>query len=268
MRSQRSQSMVEFAIVAPLLLLLIFGIVDFGRVIYVYITLNQAVNEAVRVAIRDSALLPTNGDVETAAKIHAVDVGLAIDGGRAYLDRRHLQAAADAAALAAAYNYMNTTDYSQAEQIAVQTYASNEALYGSATCAGLGTLAASCSFNDPWGQQLSINVTNRAIAGVSFAVTVTHSIPVAIMQVLGSGQTINISAVATAVARRAGTNGAAIQTLAPAGCGGNGGQSLTFQGSSRTFVTGDVWSNGSVFDNSASAGGSINGNVIDICGAA
>src|SRR5437899_11414276 len=76
-RSQRSQSMVEFAIVAPLLLLLIFGIVDFGRVIYVYITLNQAVNEAVRVAIRDSALLPTNGDVETAAKIHAVDVNLA-----------------------------------------------------------------------------------------------------------------------------------------------------------------------------------------------
>ena len=69
--------MVEFAIVAPLLLLLIFGIVDFGRVIYVYITLNQAVNEAVRVAVRDSPLLPTNADVETAAKIHAVDVSLA-----------------------------------------------------------------------------------------------------------------------------------------------------------------------------------------------
>ena len=51
-RSQRSQSLVEFAIVAPLLLFLIFGIVDFGRVIYVYITLSQAVNEGVRVAIR------------------------------------------------------------------------------------------------------------------------------------------------------------------------------------------------------------------------
>jgi hypothetical protein len=76
-RSQRTQSMVEFAIVAPLLLLLIFGMVDFGRVIYTYITLNQAVNEAVRVAIRDSPLLPTNGDVESAAKIHAVDVTLA-----------------------------------------------------------------------------------------------------------------------------------------------------------------------------------------------
>ena len=77
LRSQRSQSMVEFAIVAPLLLLLIFGIVDFGRVVYIYITLNQAVNEAVRVAVRDSPLLPTNADVERAAKIHAVDVNLA-----------------------------------------------------------------------------------------------------------------------------------------------------------------------------------------------
>src|SRR6266478_5690021 len=77
MRNQRSQSMVEFAIVAPLLLILIFGIVDFGRVIYIYVTLNQAVNEAVRVAIRDSPLLPTNTDVESAARIHAVDVNLA-----------------------------------------------------------------------------------------------------------------------------------------------------------------------------------------------
>jgi len=193
-------------------------------------------------------------------------VGLAIDSGRAYLDRRHLQAAADAAALAAAYNYMNTADYAQAEQTAAQTYAGNEALYGPISCSGLGTLAASCTFGDPSGQALNINVTNKAIAGVSFAVRVSHSTPVAIMQVLGSGPTITIAAAATAVARKAGTNGAAILTLAPAGCGGNGGQSLTFQGSSKTYVTGDVWSNGSVFDNSATAGGSINGNLVDICG--
>jgi Flp pilus assembly protein TadG len=193
-------------------------------------------------------------------------VGLAIDSGRAYLDRRHLQAAVDAAALAAAYKYMNTSDYSQSEQTAAQTYASNEALYGPLACAGLGTLAASCTFSDPWGQLLNINVTNRAIAGVSFAVTASHSMPVAIMQVLGSGTTISISATATAVARRAGTNGAAIQTLSPAGCGGSSGQSLTFQGNSKTYVTGDIWSNGSIFDNSAAAGGSVNGNVIDICG--
>jgi hypothetical protein len=75
--AQRSQSLVEFALVAPLLLLLLFGIVDFGRVIYIYVTLNQAVNEGARTAIRDSASLPTNADVETAVKHHAVDVSLA-----------------------------------------------------------------------------------------------------------------------------------------------------------------------------------------------
>jgi TadE-like protein len=74
---QRSQSIVEFAIIAPVLLLLLFGIVDFGRLIYIYATINQAVNEGARVAIRDSAVLPSNQDVETAVKRHAVDVSLA-----------------------------------------------------------------------------------------------------------------------------------------------------------------------------------------------
>ncbi len=69
--------MVEFAIVAPVLLLLLFGIVDFGRAIYIYATINQAANEGARTAIRASALLPTNSDVETAVKRHAVDVSLA-----------------------------------------------------------------------------------------------------------------------------------------------------------------------------------------------
>ena len=75
--AQRSQAIVEFAIIAPILVLLLFGIVDFGRVIYIYATLNQAVNEGARTAIRDSITLPTNADVETAVKRHAVDVSLA-----------------------------------------------------------------------------------------------------------------------------------------------------------------------------------------------
>lgn len=75
--AQRSQAVVEFAIIAPALLLLLFGVVDFGRVVYIYTTLNQAVNEGARTAIRASALLPTNGDVEAAVRQHAVDVSLA-----------------------------------------------------------------------------------------------------------------------------------------------------------------------------------------------
>jgi hypothetical protein len=64
-------------LIAPVLLLILFGIVDFGRVIYIYATLNQAVHEGARTAIRASPLLPTNNDVETAVKHHAVDVSLA-----------------------------------------------------------------------------------------------------------------------------------------------------------------------------------------------
>jgi hypothetical protein len=56
---------------------LLIAVVDFGRVIYTYVTLNQAVNEGVRVAIRDSPSLPSNLNVEAAVKTHAVDVSLA-----------------------------------------------------------------------------------------------------------------------------------------------------------------------------------------------
>jgi TadE-like protein len=69
--------MVEFAIVAPLLLLLIFGVVDLGRVIYTYVTLSQAVNEGARVAIRASPPLPDDAAVEAAVQHHAADVALA-----------------------------------------------------------------------------------------------------------------------------------------------------------------------------------------------
>ena len=74
---QRSQSMVEFSLIAPILIILIFGVVDFGRLIYVYATINQAASEGARTAIRDSPLLPTNSDVQTSVRQHAVDVSLA-----------------------------------------------------------------------------------------------------------------------------------------------------------------------------------------------
>jgi TadE-like protein len=74
---QRSQGIVEFSLIAPILIVLLFGIVDFGRLVYVYATLNQAANEGARMAIRDSPLLPTNTDVQTAVRQHAVSVSLA-----------------------------------------------------------------------------------------------------------------------------------------------------------------------------------------------
>lgn len=76
-RSQRSQSMTEFALIAPLLLLMIFGILDFGRIIYIYGTLVAAANEGVRTAVRASGPLPSNTDVQTAAKTSSQSLFLA-----------------------------------------------------------------------------------------------------------------------------------------------------------------------------------------------
>src|SRR5438105_6669399 len=190
-------------------------------------------------------------------------LGLALDGGRGYADRRELQRAVDGAALAAAYDYMKHSDYAQAEVAATGEYAKNERLYVAPTCAGYGTLSVSCAFGDPTSQVLTIVVADHSIAGVTFTVTGAHNVSLTVMQVLGSGSTMQVGATATAVARRPATNGAAIQTLSPGGCPG-GGNSLTFQGNSTTTVTGDIWSNGNIFDQSTSTRGTVNGNLVDI----
>jgi TadE-like protein len=51
-KTQRSQAMPEFALVAPVLFLIIFGIFDFGRGIFAYAAIQTAANEAARVAIQ------------------------------------------------------------------------------------------------------------------------------------------------------------------------------------------------------------------------
>jgi hypothetical protein len=85
-RSERSQGLTEFALIAPIILLLTFGIIDFGRGLYFYITLQQAANEGARVAVRASYFVDPNGathtwpydsDVATAVQSHAVTEVLA-----------------------------------------------------------------------------------------------------------------------------------------------------------------------------------------------
>ena len=84
-RGQRSQGLTEFAIVAPVILLLTFGIIDFGRALYLYITLQQAANEGARVAVRASDYVDSNGVGCTAPTyVHCwptdADVAAAIQG--------------------------------------------------------------------------------------------------------------------------------------------------------------------------------------------
>jgi Flp pilus assembly protein TadG len=80
-RSQRSQALVEFALVSPVLLLLTFGIIDFGRAMYFYVTIAEAAREVGRVAVHTSGdvntstatawvPLPTNADLTSAVETH------------------------------------------------------------------------------------------------------------------------------------------------------------------------------------------------------
>ena len=48
---RRGQTMVEFALVAPLFLLLVFGVIEFGLLLHSYITMQHAVDEAARYAV-------------------------------------------------------------------------------------------------------------------------------------------------------------------------------------------------------------------------
>jgi TadE-like protein len=75
LHSQRSQSMTEFALVAPIIFLLLFGIVDVGRAVYYYVTISEAANEGARVAIQGEPpdyLQSKNSDVLAAVTKHAI----------------------------------------------------------------------------------------------------------------------------------------------------------------------------------------------------
>jgi hypothetical protein len=71
-RRDRGAAAVEFALVLPVLLLIIFGIIDFGRMLTAKITLTEAAREGARAA----ALV---GSAEASARINAVVAGLDID---------------------------------------------------------------------------------------------------------------------------------------------------------------------------------------------
>ncbi|MGH2445250.1 MAG: TadE family protein, partial [Candidatus Limnocylindria bacterium] len=49
----RGQSMVEFALILPIFILVLVGLFDVGRAVYAYNTVNNAAREAGRLAIVD-----------------------------------------------------------------------------------------------------------------------------------------------------------------------------------------------------------------------
>ncbi len=69
---RRGQSLVEFALVLPLFIIILVGIFDFGRAVFAYSTLNNASREAARQAVVDQTLV----HIEDAAIAGAVSLAL------------------------------------------------------------------------------------------------------------------------------------------------------------------------------------------------
>jgi Flp pilus assembly protein TadG len=60
LKSSTGQSLVEFALLAPVFFLLVFGVLDFGRVLFTQMTLQHALREAGRYAVTGRRLPGTN----------------------------------------------------------------------------------------------------------------------------------------------------------------------------------------------------------------
>jgi len=67
-RHHGGQSMVEFAVLAPVFFLLLLGTIDLGRAVYIYNTISDAAREGTRAAIPFDTPLPTNAAVVAAVQ--------------------------------------------------------------------------------------------------------------------------------------------------------------------------------------------------------
>jgi Flp pilus assembly protein TadG len=192
-------------------------------------------------------------------------VGLAVDGGRAYVDRREIQDAVDAAALAAGDNFLNSNSESSAESAASREFAYNMRIGGSEADTSWGTDNASAVWGGFPGS-FTITVTHNAFNGTNFTVNATHGLSLAFMQALGVAPTINTAAAARSVVMSQ-SQTPALLTLSQAGCpGGPTGTSLSIQGSASVALIGALYSNGSIAAQSTTSTVTVAGNAFDNCG--
>jgi Flp pilus assembly protein TadG len=74
LRAQNGQTMTEFALVLPLLALLLFGVIQFGIAFNNYITLTDAVRAGARKGAVARHLSDPEGNVDTAVRAAATDL--------------------------------------------------------------------------------------------------------------------------------------------------------------------------------------------------
>jgi Flp pilus assembly protein TadG len=71
-RHSRGQSLVEFAVILPVFVLILFGIFDLGRAVFANTTVNNAAREGARHAIVDQTI----SDIQATAATSAVSLGI------------------------------------------------------------------------------------------------------------------------------------------------------------------------------------------------
>jgi Flp pilus assembly protein TadG len=179
----------------------------------------------------------------------AVVVGmaaLAIDGSRAYAARRDLQAAVDAAALAAGDKLQQTGSYPLAEQAATNIFGMNLRLYSAPSpCAygspGVGPVIVTCNYSD--GTVLTQVVSGLGPQGSQFTITATRTLVLVFARILTGGTAPGLTATASS-----GVNNLffapTIAALDHAGCDGTSGVAISVTSGGTMSVVGDVVSNG------------------------
>src|SRR5438552_7138 len=172
-------------------------------------------------------------------------VAIAIDGSRAYAVRRDLQAAADAAALAAADKMQQTSSYVAAEQAATTTFGTNLRLYSSPSCSGYGTPGASpwtvsCTFSD--GTVLTDVARTMGPQGSRFQISATRTLQLQFGRVLTNGTSPILGATANGAVNNL-LYSPALAALNQSGCGRASGDAITINGSGTLRVNGDFVSN-------------------------
>ena len=174
-------------------------------------------------------------------------LGLAIDSGRAYVDRRDQQAAVDAAALSAGDWYENYTDlYGSTLPQAKQVFQDDLRLYSGSTSDTITTTFVGVNSNlqqdtdtvtYPGGITLVIVATNTQFNGYQFVFSTTHQLPLAFMQIFGGPTTATITATATSIVGNQ-RQTPALLTLSTQNC------ATQLQGAGTLTVLGDVYTNG------------------------
>jgi hypothetical protein len=199
-------------------------------------------------------------------------LGLAIDSGRAYVDRRDQQTAVDAAALAAGDWYLNYFDVNTyAVPKSVTLYQNDLRLYSgwttsshtSALVGPKGNLQQDTyAYNYAGGYTLQVVATNTQFNGYQFVYTTTHNLPLAFMQIFGGAPNVSIQATATSIVGNQ-RQTPALLTLSTGNCATN----LT--GAAQLTVLGDVYTNGTACINSnLFLGGNCYGALGSNCAAA